>query len=271
MDISVSHLNGRLALKLPPELPLGLMFVVGEVAELGLHSFVLAEETHQLTCRADEEITSIAVGDEVRVSGHLMFDDRQLQYYLRAGDIECLTPEPLTPEPLSDNDPQALLATDDGLLNALKEVKARATVSSAENQEALPIWVKKLAPKEAGLEIEPDEAGEQSRYAGLAEGELDAGLVALLSEAMDSEDEMELTPELLAPYLPPEPDPVEKGEEVEVFEEETAVSLSTLSTLSTSYQPANRRDTDWLVILLILSFFVLTIAAIVTIILLLIQ
>jgi hypothetical protein len=44
-----------------------------------------------------------------------------------------------------------------------------------------------------------------------------------------------------------------------------------LAELATSYRPANRQDTDWLVILLIISFFVLTIAAIVTIVLLLLQ
>ena len=31
MDISVSHLNRRMALQIPAEFPLGLVFVVGEV------------------------------------------------------------------------------------------------------------------------------------------------------------------------------------------------------------------------------------------------
>ena len=34
MDISVSQLNNRLALQLPPELPLGLVFVTGKVKDL---------------------------------------------------------------------------------------------------------------------------------------------------------------------------------------------------------------------------------------------
>jgi hypothetical protein len=43
-----------------------------------------------------------------------------------------------------------------------------------------------------------------------------------------------------------------------------------LAELATSYRPVSRQDTDWLVILLIISFFVLTIAAIVAIVLLVI-
>ncbi len=262
MDISVSRLNGRLAQKLPPELPLGLVFVVGKVAELGSHDFVLTEETHQLTCRAHEAISSIGVGDEVRVSGHLMFDDRQLQYYLRAGDIERVTAEPL-----SHSDPQELLTRNNALLAALEGVKARAAVAPTEDQETLPVWVQKLAPVEA----EQEGPIGQNRRKDRTKGELDTGLVALLSEAMDSEEEMELTPELLAPYLPSEPDFVEEGGEVDVVEEdveeETAASLAALST---SYQPVNRQDTDWLVILLIVSFIVLAIAAVVATVLLLV-
>lgn len=262
MDISVSRLNGRLAQKLPPELPLGLVFVVGKVVALGSHDFVLAEETHRLICRADEAITTIAIGDEVRVSGHLMFDNRELQYYLRAGDIERVTLEPL-----GHIDPRELLSADDGLLAALEDVQTRATVAQSEHEEALPVWVKKLAPAEAGLEVEPDEAEKDSHLKRMAEGDLNAELVALLSDAMDSEEEMEITPEILAPFLPAEPDPLVDEVEEEVMED-TAVSQLALST---SYHPANRRDTDWLVILLIISFFVLTIAAVITIILLLVQ
>lgn len=262
MDISVSRLNGRLAQKLPPELPLGLVFVVGKVVALGSHDFVLAEETHRLTCRTEEAITSIAVGDEVRVSGHLMFDNKQLQYYLHAGDIERITPEPL-----GHVDPRELLLADDGLLAALEDVQTRATVAQSGHEEALPVWVKKLAPAEVGLDVEPNEAEKDSYLRRMAEGELNAELVALLSDAMDSEEEMELTPEILAPFLPAEPDPKVDEAEEEMMAD-TAVSQPALST---SYQPADRRDTDWLVILLIISFFVLTIAAVITIILLLLQ
>ncbi|MCP4419979.1 MAG: exodeoxyribonuclease VII large subunit [Chloroflexi bacterium] len=266
MDISVSHLNGRLAQKLPPELPLGLVFVVGEVAELDNRHFVLLEGSHRLSCRAEEEITAVAVGDEVRVSGHLMFDDRRLQYYLRVGDIERMTQEPLDQ---LGSDSRELLSANDGLLSALAEVKARAAVAPTEPVEGegvLPVWVQKMAPAEANIDVvQDDKVGHVGR-----EDELNAGLVTMLSKAMDSDEEMELTPELLAPYLPMEPEGVDDEDVGAVVEkeEETAVSLANLSS---SYRPPNREDTDWLVILLLISFFILMIAVVVAIVLLLLQ
>ncbi len=256
MDITVSGLNGRLASKLPPELPLGLVFVVGTVETLNPNGFVLAEADHRLSCRVDAPI-EIAQGDEVRASGHLMFDSRRLQYYLLTRDIEIVTSEPL--DELA-GDSRELLAEDDGLLSALAAVKARATVSPGEAEGAeLPVWVRKLAPPEIGS-TEP--ALPESQKAAL-----DAELVALLSEAMDSEEEMEVTPELLAPYTPAPAPEADVELAASGMGEETAVSLAALST---SYQPSTRQDTDWLVVLLIISFFVLAIAAIVTIILLLV-
>jgi hypothetical protein len=266
MDISVSRLNGRLAQKLPPELPLGLVFVVGEVAELGSRVFVLIEGSHRLSCRVAEEVTAVAVGDEVRASGHLMFDDQRLQYYLRVGDIERVTQEPLGQ---LDSDSRELLTANDGLLSALEAVKARAAVAPAGGEGTLPIWVKKLAPPEAKVDVAQDDEVAQSGHERLLQGELDAGLVTLLSEAMDSEEEMELTSELLAPYLPTEPEHVGNEDVDSVVEEgKTAVSLANLSS---SYRPPNQQDTDWLVILLLISFFVLMIAVVVAIILLLIR
>jgi hypothetical protein len=266
MDISVSGLNGRLASKLPPELPLGLVFVVGKVEQLQTNGFVLVEGPHQLHCRT-EESSDIGAGDEVRASGHLMFDSEQLQYYLLARDLEIVTSEPLGT--LSNS--RELLAESEGLLLALAEVKARAAAAPSQSEEALPVWVKKLAPP--GVQVSDvegeDEAVETARL-NAPHAELDENLVSLLSEAMDSDEEMELTPELLAKYVPETVEPVADT----AVPQEQSVPQSVeepLATLSTSYRPANRQDTDWLVILLIISFFVLTIAAIVTIVLLLVQ
>lgn len=262
MDISVSGLNGRLASKLPPELPLGLVFVVGKVEQPQTNSFVLVEGPHQLHCRT-EESSQIAAGDEVRASGHLMFDSERLQYYLLARDLEIVTAEPLG----TLNNSRELLAESEGLLSALAAVKARAAAAPSQSGEALPVWVKKLAPPGVQVDDVEDGAAETERPK-VPRAELDENLVSLLSEAMDSDEEMELTPELLAKYVP------------ETVEADTAVPLEqsapqqveeSLAALSTSYRPANRQDTDWLIILLIISFFVLTVAAIVTIILLLVQ
>ena len=259
MDISVSRLNGRLASKLPPELPLGLVFVVGEVTQLGERGFVLAEGTHQLSCQAAED-TVISAGDEVRVGGHLMFDSQHLQYYLLARDIELVASEPIDSLDASSRE---LLTESEGLLAALAAVKARAAV--APEADEMPVWVRKLAPPE----VQAEEAStEESHLTITRKAELDADLVALLSAAMDSETDMELTPELLAPYVPDTPSEPEDEEVVDEMGEETAVALADLST---SYRPVNRQDTDWLIILLIISFFVLATAAIVAIVLLIVN
>ena len=271
MDISVSGLNGRLASKLPPELPLGLVFVVGYVERLDADGFVLAEDTHRLHCRTEQN-GQIGEGDEVRASGHLMFDSEQLRYYLLARDIEVVTSEPLG---APDRGSRELLAESEGLLSALAAVKARAAAVPPPAGEELPVWVRKLAPPEVEIDGGGDEAVAAVRPK-TPDAELDEELVTKLSEAMDSEEELELTPEFLARYIPEVPTPSDPPEPVA----ETAVSQeqitpqeteASLAELATSYRPTNRQDTDWLVILLIISFFVLTIAAIVTIILLLIQ
>ncbi|WP_420630399.1 exodeoxyribonuclease VII large subunit [Candidatus Leptofilum sp.] len=255
MDISVSQLNGRLAAKLPPELPLGLVFVTGQVKEVMGDSFVLKEGTHELPCRANGD-TMPSAGDEVRASGHLMFDAEQLRYFLLARDIEIITSEPL--DDLAVNS-RELLAEGEDLLAALAVVKARAAVAPDDTAE-MPPWVKKLAPKEVQAETPDDVAQPTSENVAL-----DDGLVTMLSAAMDSEEELELTPELLAPYQVTVP---ETAVQPDQSSREDRLMDTAVPTNPTSYQPANREDTDWLVILLIISFFVLTIAVIVTIVLL---
>ena len=263
MDISVSRLNGRLASKLPPELPLGLVFVVGTVSRLHKDGFVLAEETHYLNCHIKDD-TQLYVGDEVRASGHLMFDSERLQYYLLARDIEVMRSDPLGA--LTGNS-REILADSEELLTALTAVKARAAAVPETTGKDLPVWVRKLAPPEVQNEVS-EQVDEPTPTAISRTAVLDDELVTMLSRAMDSEEELEVTPELLAPYVSATPvrvQPVAVEAPDGEMGEDTAVAVANLHT---SYRPASREDTDWLVILLIISFFVLTIAAIVTIILL---
>lgn len=266
MDISVSRLNGRLASKLPPELPLGLVFVVGSVSRLHKDGFVLAEETHYLNCHTKDD-APLHVGDEVRASGHLMFDPERLQYYLLARDIEVMKSDPLGA--LTGNS-REILADSEELLTALTAVKARAAAAPDTKGNDLPVWVRKLAPPE--VQAETDEApGEPEPKVPKRTAVLDEKLVTMLSAAMDSEEDLEVTPELLAPYVPETPvraRPVVVEAPDGEMGEDTAVAVANLHT---SYRPANRDDTDWLVVLLIISFFVLTVAAFVTIILLIIR
>lgn len=262
MDISVSGLNGRLAAKLPPELPLGLVFVVGQVQQVRGQGFVLVEGNHQLSCRLAKEIP-VNEADEIRASGHLMFDPEQLQYFLLARDVEVVKSEPLDGP---DGSSRELIAESEDLLSALAAVRARAAATPEATGNDLPVWVRKLAPPEMRAE-EPTGADTSAPQPAARTAVLDEALVTMLSAAMDSEEELELTPELLAPYVPDTAIQRPTREPEGQMGEDTAVAVANLST---SYRPVNREDTDWLIILLIISFFVLTVAAIVTIILLII-
>jgi hypothetical protein len=129
-----------------------------------------------------------------------------------------------------------------------------------------------LAPPDVQVDGQEDDVAEETIQPKARRTELDENLVTLLSEAMDSEEEMELTPELLAKYIPEEPILPESPEDTAVSQEYAVLQQTEepLATLTTSYRPNNRQDTDWLVILLIISFFILTTAAIITIVLLLV-
>ncbi len=215
MDISVSRLNNRMALQVPGELPLGLVFIVGRVENLGAPAegtvrFELVDAGYHLRCRlpaAVAEETLLKEGDRARASGHLAFDSHSAQYELLARDIEVLAARPPTDE-----------------AQAATAVQPSADAASLAPTE-LPPWVRKLAPpevkKELGLEqegerepsLEPDAAGEPRREMGDRATELPPEMVAFLSNAIDSDEEIELTPEMIAEYLPqPTPHEEEVGE-----------------------------------------------------------
>jgi hypothetical protein len=210
MDVPVSRLNNRMALQLPAELPLGLVFVVGKVVHLaqpanghGRPTFQLEDEGYRLNCRLSSRVTPetpFNEGDTIRASGHLVFDPRQATYYLIARDIELLRERP---------------AGQPSLTPILDDVRKRAAAASLAPAD-LPRWVKEIAPPEirselglqpVGLEeIAPaDEAGESEGEAKETAG-ISPELITFLSKAMDSEEEVELTPEVIAdlsPTLPP--------------------------------------------------------------------
>ena len=219
MDISVSRLNERMALQLPAQFPLGLVFVVGTVesppnsdnGEDGA-GFFLIEKEHRLRCllstRAAESV-KLEVGSEIRAGGHLAFDPTQADYFLFARDIELI--------PLETARVSSLAAI-------IRDFNMRSEAAGLVPAE-LPDWVKRLAPPEIH-EDKPETAsqppetvpdvtppemetipepragqlglGHEVAIAGLSDELLD-----FLSEAMDSEEDVELTPELVAEYAPP--------------------------------------------------------------------
>ena len=205
----VSRLNNRMALQLPAELPLGLVFVVGRVTNLarpsngtGRPTFQLEDEGYLLNCRlAGRTANEVQFneGDTIRAGGHLAFDPRQAAYYLIARDVELLRERPSGQQP--------------SLTPILDDVRKRAATASLAPAD-LPPWVKEIAPPEiraelglrpAGLE-EVAEPFTAAPAAGAAEegetAQISPELITFLSKAMDSEDEVELTPQVIADLSP---------------------------------------------------------------------
>lgn len=217
-DVSVNHLNSRLALQLPPELPLGLVFVVGQVENLhktaDLHTtprtkFELVAKDYSIQCklsvRAAEE-SHLADGMRIRAGGHLAFDSHKARYFLLARDIETIASSPAKETKLSDlptngNSIHQALGRQ-ALSPILADIKRRAEATRIE-QAQLPYWVEKLAPPEVKKELgQIESAKPATAVSSSPSSPLNDTLLSVLSQAMDSKEEIELTSEMLAKLSP---------------------------------------------------------------------
>lgn len=235
MDISVSQLNNRLALQLPTELPLGLVFVAGhlqdvfyEAAENGRGAwatFELEQDGYSLRCRLNfrpEEEIELEDGAQVRLGGHLTFDAQRAQYFLLARDVELLSETNGVSEAALSG-LSGVINDEEALISALATVKRRSQV--VQQTSDLPIWVQKLAPKEVQETLADDVLEDvQSERVEQTKPELNEEMVAYLSSAMDSEEDVELTPELLAKLLPEDSPSLQLNGDAVVPDEPTAVS-----------------------------------------------
>lgn len=221
MDISVRHLNNRMALQVPAELPLGLVFIVGRVRNFkrsetgaaeaaGQVRFELVDGEHRLGCTLPHSVaqeTLLQEGDRVRVSGQLAFDSHAVRYHLFARDLEILSARSATTSP------------NDLLADAQRRAR-EADVVPAD----LPPWVRQLAPPEVQLELGlvdelPESEGSQiedepdmwDESASEAQPEMSEEMLAFLSGVIDSDEDTELTPEMIAQYLPQEESPTRRG------------------------------------------------------------
>ena len=194
MDVSVSHLNNRLALQLPAQLPLGLVFVLGEVEKFVDEDngrsiqkrFELVEKEHQVRCVLSERVAlevDVEEGDTIRAGGHLVFDSTRADYYLLVRDVEIVPPQP----PL--NITSAVARAE------LEDVRKRAE-SAKMAQSDLPPWVKKIAPAEFREEI-TDANSDVVSVPESNGSEAETRQLAQLSAAMDSDEDVELTSGLL--------------------------------------------------------------------------
>jgi hypothetical protein len=194
MDITVSRLNERMALRVPSELPLGLVFIVGQVQAIRPYgpdpeevALQLADGEHSLPCRLPHQVAEEMqlVGEErVRAGGQLIFDTREARYYLLARDIEVLPSQAPSDE---DAAPRTLVAgppaPSDGRLAAGE----------------LPPWVRQLAPPEVQSELYVDAVPTEADVKHEPDDEsasLPPGLIEYLSQAIDSDQDIELTPSL---------------------------------------------------------------------------
>lgn len=210
MDISVRHLNSRMAVQVPLELPLGLVFVVGQVENLrqaaienGGVTFELVEKGYRLRCRlSPRATTNIALMEQARAraGGHLMFDPTTASYYLVARDVEIL---PASNRPL---------ASRSELNSILADIKKRAEATRLTVSE-LPYWVQKMAPPEVRTELGLGSETETENNAATAQAisleeltplspQIDQAVLTFLSKAMDSAEDVELTPDILTRLAP---------------------------------------------------------------------
>lgn len=298
MDISVRRLNHRLALQLPKELPLGLVFVMGvvdavnerpvEVSSNGRIrriEFDLIEDDYCLHCILTQSIdnpTTVWEGEKVRVGGHLIFDPRHANYFLTTHDVEIIFDEEKF-EPLFSEDSLALVHEQKALADALAGVKRRSQAAPQLEPAELPLWVKKIAPLELreslgiweedlqDLDIDPVELAES---AGAGDGAvLPDKMVSELGAAMDGDAEVEITTDLLTNYVGEDADafgsagigqPLAQADAAKAEIVGSGQAGVDMTSPAKPYQE-DIHETDWLVILLIVVFCVLIVLLIVAI------
>ncbi len=256
MDISVSHLNQRLMLQLPAQLPLGLVFVQGTVTNLTWLEDAnapfpleldLVEAEHAIRCCLSARVVAEMTpkeGSRIRAGGHLVFDVRKAQYQLQARDIELVLDE----EPVEVKNEGALPLLEKpvgrtALTPVLADIKKRADAAHLA-QGTVPAWVQRLAPPEIKAEVLKEEEKEPVAEFSPSPPTLDEGLVKFLALAMEDLQDVEITPDLLAEYS--------SGPNA------TAVAQSqTRKSPTPTAAPKRRASLDWPVLLLFLSVLLL--------------
>jgi hypothetical protein len=272
MDISVSRLNNRLALQLPSELPLGLVFVLGRVQNLSrtrpdsenspaVVTFQLTEKGHSIFCQLSPRAASeveLTEDSLIRAGGHLSFNPARAEYFLFARDVEIVAEQP---DVDAVTEPPSRLENTEGT-KALIDVKKR-TESIKTDSSDLPRWVQRMAPsglagESQGEETDSEETAVAAGPAQIAtplpapataQPPINQELIDLVNKALESEEDLELTPELLDKYaIKPAAD--------------TARPRSVSITKRTSARPTGpasrpKQQTDWLVVILLLTLVIL--------------
>lgn len=212
MDVSVSHLNNRLALQLPRELPLGLVFVTGTVSFSGtavsteivahgryqhLH-FDLIDDRHRIRCVLVVRVGlehRLELGSRVRVGGHLRFDPQRADYYLLARDLEPLDEDVF-------GDVEEVEADQEEVAALLADIRKRTTQQKLRTD--LPEWIQALAPepfqstkKDEG-QVDTSTSSHSGKVPEEAASDVDTGVRSSISALLDQPGDVELTPDLIS-------------------------------------------------------------------------
>lgn len=264
MDVSVAHLNNRLALQLPRELPLGLVFVVGTVSfsgtavstELVAHNryqhihFDLLDERHRIRCvlvvRAGSEYT-LELGSRVRVGGHLRFDAQRADYYLIARDVEQLDEDVL-------GDVEPVAADQEEITALLADIRKRTTQSQLPTD--LPDWVQKLAPEPFQQNEADDVPENEGETAVSAQTPPTDSVASSISELLDQPEDVELTPDLISTL----------EEKAPILDENTPVLQRQVPAKPRTGAPSSSRNSpDYLLWLLAIVLFLIVVLVLVLI------
>lgn len=276
MDISVDFLNKRLAGKLPTELPLGLVFVVGSVNQVWpdvvddngrfpIHQFELIEGDYRLRCVIPPEKVGnieVSVGDRVRAGGHLAFDKWRAAYVLLARDVERIADD------LQKVAAEVPDVEQKKFKEALKQVKKRADAAVVEPTGEVPPWVEKLKHAEVDSNQKVRKETAVSHLPTIepvpdlpvpGRNNITPEVVEAFSEAVDSDKEIELPPEIMAKVKPELPD------ESPIDPVKTAVQQTPeLQSLKSSYKPEPPpEDPAWAMTAVYILFLVVVVVAII--------
>jgi hypothetical protein len=248
-------------------------------------TFDLEQAGHRLRCKLSQreaERVALQEADEVRLGGHLAFDSRRAEYFLLARDVEVTGG--LVVDPLA-LDLGELVGDEAAFTAALAGIKRRSDVAQ-QAPSSLPDWVQKIAPPELQETTEVQRDVTPAAVSRTSSPALNQELVDFLSSAMESEEDVEITPDMLAHWTH-EPEP-------EIPAIETAVPIETIATDEAEFvtavlpyapvadtivapapppaTPARTRPephhTDWVVVVLLVMMGVFTCAILVTAVLL---
>jgi hypothetical protein len=283
MDISVSRLNNRLALQLPSELPLGLVFVLGRVQNLSqtepdsenspaVVTFQLTEKGHSIFCqlspRAAAEVT-LTEDCLIRAGGHLSFNPARAEYFLFARDVDIVAEQP---DVGAVTEPSSRLEKA-GVPKALIGVKKRSESIKTEPSD-LPGWVQRMAPPGLAVESESKETDSEETAVAVNPTQIATPLPALaaeqppinqelidfVSKALESQEEVELTPELLDKFA------IKPAADTERQPSVSKTKRTGARPTGPTSQP--KPQTDWLAVVLLLILVMLLLIAAATFLLL---